>query len=94
MKILWLPGAERSRDRQLAYIAERNPEAAIRMGDAVRAAVLQLVAHPYLGRPGRVKNTRELVVSGTPYAIGYFIRPDAVIIARVLRASQRWPAKF
>jgi len=36
------------------------------MGDAIEAAVRHLVDNPHMGRLGRVKGTRELVVGGTP----------------------------
>jgi len=42
VKVEWLPVAERSRENQLAYIAERDPWAAIDMGDAIEAAVSRL----------------------------------------------------
>ncbi len=65
MKVEWLPLAERNRESRLAYIGERNPWAAIDMGDAIEAAVRYLVENPQMGRRGRVKGTRELVVRDT-----------------------------
>lgn len=91
MKIEWLPAAERNRENQLTYVAERNPGAAIDMGNAIAAAVGRLVDHPRSGRPGRVRGTRELVVSGTPYVVAYRIEPSAVVILRLLHGAQRWP---
>ncbi len=92
MKIEWLPVAESNRDRQLDYLAERNPRAAVKMGDAIDFSVGQLADHPRLGRPGRVRGTRELVVAGTPYVIAYRIEADAVVILRLLHGKQKWPA--
>jgi addiction module RelE/StbE family toxin len=94
VKVEWLPIAERNRASQLAYIAERNPRAAIAMGDAIEAAVRRLADHPRMGRPGRVKGTRELVISGTPYGIVYRIERDAVVILRLLHGAQRWPSEM
>ena len=91
MRITWLPIAARDRQNQLAYIGERNPSAAISMGDAIEAAVRNLVDHPRMGRLGRVKGTRELVVTGTPYVIIYRVEPDAVVLLRLLHGAQRWP---
>jgi toxin ParE1/3/4 len=93
VRIEWLPAAERNRESQLAYIGERNPRAAIDIGDAIAIAVGHLADHPHMGRAGRIKGTRELVVSGTPYVIAYRIEPDAVVILRLLHGAQRWPAK-
>ena len=61
MRVEWLPVAERNRESQLAYIGERNPWAAIDMGDAIEAAVRHLVDNLHSGRLGRVKGTRDLV---------------------------------
>jgi toxin ParE1/3/4 len=94
VKIVWLTGAKRSRDSQIAYIADRSPRAAIAMGDAISGAVSRLKDHPRSGRPGRVKGTRELVVSGTPYVIAYRVETSAVVILRVMHGAQRWPRRF
>lgn len=55
---------------------------AIDIGDAIEAAVRHLVDNPHMGRLGRVKGTRELVVSGMPYVIAYRVETDAVVILR------------
>jgi toxin ParE1/3/4 len=94
MKIEWLPVAERNRDQQLDYLAERNPGAAVKMGDAIDFAVGQLADHPHLGRAGRVRGSRELVVSGTPYIVAYRIEADAVVILRLLHGKQKWPMEL
>jgi len=57
VRITWLPIAARDREGQLAYVGERNPWAAVEMGDAIEGAVRNLVDHPRMGRPGRVGGT-------------------------------------
>jgi toxin ParE1/3/4 len=94
VKIQWLPTAEGNRDTKLGYIGERDPWAAIDMGDAIDAALLHLAAHPRIGRPGRVVGSRELVISGTPYIIAYRVEPDAVVIIRLLHGAEQWPARL
>jgi toxin ParE1/3/4 len=86
--------AEEDRDSQLAYVAEKNPWAAIDMGDAIEAAMQRLADHPQIGRPGRFKGSRELVVGGTPYVIAYRIEADALVILRLLHGAQRWPRRL
>lgn len=49
-----------------AFIAESNPRAAQRMAQRIRQAAGVLRQYPGAGRPGRVADTRELAVSGTP----------------------------
>lgn len=92
MRVEWLPVAEQNREDQLVYIADRNPRAAIDMGDTIEAAVLWLADNPRLGRPGRIPGTRELVVSGTPFIAAYRVEKNAVVILRFLHGAQRWPS--
>jgi toxin ParE1/3/4 len=73
------------------YIAEDNPQAAEKIADRVREAVEYLLEHPNTGRPGRLPTTRELVISGTPFIIVYWVRGMAVQILRVLHHSRKWP---
>lgn len=74
-----------------AFILSDNPGAARRMAERVREAAEYLIEQPNMGRPGRVINTRELVVSGTPFILIYRVRGGAVQILRVLHHSQKWP---
>jgi toxin ParE1/3/4 len=73
------------------FIALDNPGAARRMAERVREAAEYLIEQPNLGRPGRLMNTRELVVSGTPFILIYWVRGGAVLILRVLHHSRKWP---
>lgn len=91
MNVEWLPEAEKNLAAQLDWIADRDPWAAIDIGDAILAAVNRLAAYPAIARPGRVAGTRELVVVGTPYIVVYRIETVAVVILRVLHGAQRWP---
>lgn len=91
MKIEWLPEADRNLTAQLEWVAERNPWAAMDMGDAIFNAIDRLADHPAMARPGRVAGTREVAVLGTPYVVVYRIEADAVVIMRILHDAQRWP---
>lgn len=94
MKVEWLLLARQDREEQLGYIAERDPWAAIHLGDAIEQAVSHLPDHPNIGRVGRVRGTRELVVSDTPYILAYRVEQDAVVILRLLHGAQSWPRRF
>jgi toxin ParE1/3/4 len=91
VRIEWLPGAARNLNAQLEWIAERDPWAAIDVGDTVHASVGRLTDHPALGRPGRVPATRELGVVGTPYVVVYRIERTVALVLRNLHGAQRWP---
>ena len=95
MKLLWLPTAIASRDAQLDYIAQDNPRAAVEQGDRIQDQVEQLLAHPNLGRPGRVAKTREWVIGRTPFIVVYRVRPRAkrIELMRLLHGSQAWPSE-
>lgn len=82
------------RHAQLGYIADRNPRAAIRVGDAIESAIALLEKFPHAGRPGRVAGTRELVIADTPYLAAYRIEAEAVVVLRLLHHAQRWPDGF
>ncbi len=72
-------------------IAPDDPAVALAMWDTIEGQVERLADHPRSGRPGRVPETRELVVAGAPYIVIYRIGP-AVELLRVLhgaRQSQR-----
>jgi len=45
-----------------------------------------------MGRPGRASGTRELVISGTPFILPYWVRSGEVEILRVMHASRHWPS--
>jgi toxin ParE1/3/4 len=74
-----------------AYIAQDNPEAAIRMVLKIIRSVEQLADSPGLGRPGRIPGTRELVVSGTPFLVPYRVRGEFIEILAVLHGAMKWP---
>lgn len=91
MEIEWLPEARRNLADQIDYIAERNPVAAVEVGDAVYVAVSRLADFPESAPRGRMPGTRELVVSGTPFIAVYRIVRGRVEILRLLHGAQMWP---
>ena len=93
MKILWTPTADKTFDAQIDYIEQDNPQAAIDVGDRVYQQVEQLARFPEMGRPGRKRGTRELIIRRTSLVLVYRVRPKLarVEIIRVLHSSQQWP---
>ena len=94
MKLEWLPQALNDFDEIVDYIAEDNPEAAIEQGDEIETQVNGLLANRHLGRPGRVKGTRELVIVRTPYVAAYRVKKETIQILRVLHGARLWPDKL
>jgi toxin ParE1/3/4 len=93
LKIAWLPKAQDSRDDQLAYIAQDSMQAARDVAAQIERQTGQLLQFPELGRTGRKRGTRELVISHTPLVVVYRVRPKLgrIEILRVLHTSLRWP---
>ena len=52
-----------------------------------------LVAHPLIGRPGRVDGTRESVIHPS-YIIVYRVTAEVVEILTVRHVAQKWPDQF
>jgi toxin ParE1/3/4 len=90
----WLAQAIRHRFEQLDYIAQDNPLAAADQDDEIERQVNMLLQQPKLGRPGRVKGTRELVIGRTPFIVVYRVKGSQRIeILHLLHGSQLWPSK-
>ena len=91
MKICWSPEAAADFRAIVEYIHKQNLPAAERVAHAIYDGVDLLASFPKRGRPGRIKNTRELVLSPLPFIVVYRVKRSAVEIARVLHGAQRWP---
>lgn len=91
MSIRWLPQAQRNRLEQLDYIAQDKPLAAIGQDEQIERQINMLLAHPKMGRPGRVTGTRELVISGTPFVVIYRLQGQSIEVLRLLHSAQQWP---
>jgi addiction module RelE/StbE family toxin len=94
MKILWSPTAISDLESIRSYIARDSPAAAGRMAKRIKESVNHLSSFPFIGRAGRVAETRELVIAATSYIVAYTIQGNEVRIAAVLHGKQRWPEGF
>jgi len=96
-RLEWSISALAELESGLAYYAERNPIAALRMQEEIRLAALSLIAAvaPAKGRPGCVPKTRELVLGAhTPYLLVFreIVREVSVVqILRVMHTSRKYP---
>jgi len=91
LTIRWLKTAFRNRLEQLAYIAQDNPAAAARSDEEIERQTDLLAQYPLMGREGRVKGTRELVVGRTPFIAVYRVKRKRIEILRLLHGAQKWP---
>lgn len=90
MRIRWTNRALDTLDTAIEYIAADNPAAAKKIAQKVWDSVQLLKEQPGLGRPGRVSNTRELVIRGLPYIVPYLEKDGTIVILRVLHTSIKW----
>ena len=93
MKVRWTKSALRDVEAIGDYIARDNPTAADRVVTAIFDQTDLLATHPHMGRTGHVPETRELVVTNTPFIVPYRAHDDVEILA-VFHSSRQWPSDF
>jgi plasmid stabilization system protein ParE len=95
MRLVWSSAALDDFDQTIAFLAERNPNAALRVADRIDRAARKLARLP-TGRPGRVAGTYEKIVTGLPYILAYAMTPpgagNSVVILRVIHGARDWPS--
>ena len=109
MIIVWSPEAIDDLAALRAYIAEQDPDAALRTALHILHNVEMLLpANPQMGRPGRVPGTRELVIPRTLFIVPYRVenieawpaptvgtrQAQTIQVLRVYHGARRWPDKF
>jgi toxin ParE1/3/4 len=94
MVIRWTTPATEELVSAYEYVATDNPAAARRVMNHIWETVEVLARHPMAGRKGRVVGTRELVIPGTPFIVGYRIEKKEVWILAVMHAARKWPEEF
>ena len=90
MNVVWTPEAEQDRDDVWLYIADDNPQAAVRMDELFSSTVARLSDHPKLGRPGQIPGTRELIPHKN-YRLVYEVDGETVWILTLIHTAQQWP---
>ena len=91
MKICWTEGANSNLDQVEKYIAQDNPPAAVATVKKIIEAAQMLTDYPTIGKRGRERGTRELVVAGLPYIIIYVVHLEELVVIRVLHTAMKYP---
>ncbi|WP_133138538.1 type II toxin-antitoxin system RelE/ParE family toxin [Legionella genomosp. 1] len=91
MRIKWTKGAQSNLNQIEDYIAQNNPKAAVDIVIKIIKTVGMLSENPTMGRTGRIFDTRELIINGTPFIVPYRINSGQIEILRVLHGSMKWP---
>ena len=90
MKVRWSPDAQRDLTEIVDFIWQDSPKAARRMHGLFRTAALRLVTTPFMGRPGLLPNTRELIPHPS-YRLVYQVQGDTIRIISLMHTARRWP---
>jgi plasmid stabilization system protein ParE len=94
MRVRWLRKAIANLDTEAEYIAAENRIAAVEMFVYVKAKIDALGDFPATGRPGRVPNTRELVIDRYPYIVPYRVIGDELQLLRVFHTRRKPPKSW
>nr|WP_080635295.1 type II toxin-antitoxin system RelE/ParE family toxin [Pseudomonas fuscovaginae] len=89
MLVKWRPQALEALAEILDYIEQYNPAAAASLHHTIVTAAEGLSSMPYSFKPGRLPETREMVVHPN-YVVVYQVN-DHVDIVAVLHSRQQYP---
>lgn len=89
MKIVWGDGARLDFERAIAFLSERSPAAARRIGDRILDTISLLELFPEIAPPSKHRGLRQLVIARTPYLVIYRIQNGMIEIRAVVHAMQR-----
>lgn len=94
MKSRWTKRALSALTNIHGHIAADNSPAADELRDRALSFVeTTLIAHPSIGRLGRVDGTRESVIHPS-YILVYRVTAGVVEILTVRHVAQKWPEQF
>jgi toxin ParE1/3/4 len=90
LKVDWSEDALADVQEAFSYIANDSLQNAHLVADRIDHTVSLLAETPF-GKPGRVKNTYEVVVPKTPFIIAYQLtKGKALYILRVIHGARDW----
>lgn len=73
------------------WLGENAIEWLARTEEAFRHSFELLGEFPEIGRPGRMKHTREFPVHRTPYMLVYTIIEDTLWVQCIIHRARQWP---
>lgn len=90
MRIRWTPPAADDLQSICDYLREKHPRYSDPTMRKIYQRLIALKAAPYLGRPGVVPGTRELLFLPLPYLAIYEVEDSTIKILRILHSAQNW----
>ncbi len=94
MKVRWASPARDDLRHHIRHIAADSPTAAHDVATRIHMAVNGLAIYPLIGRPGRVVDTRELVIPRTSIILAYRVVGEVAEIVGAVNHAQQWPEEF
>jgi toxin ParE1/3/4 len=94
VNVIWTRPALRALEAIGDHIRAENAIAATRTLQRIVERVEELGVHPHMGRPGRIADTAELVVPGTPFVVPYRVRDERVEVLSVYHGARKRPERF
>lgn len=90
LDLVWSSRADDDLFKITEYIAQEDINAAIFIYEKVINASSGLIDNPKIGRAGRIKGTRERVVTNTSYIIVYRVS-DSIEILKIIHGARQYP---
>ncbi|GHV52230.1 putative toxin Y4kP [Deltaproteobacteria bacterium] len=92
MRVRWLRKALADLDEETKRAAGKDSAAAVALFAHIRARLDSLADFPASGRPGRIMQTRELLIDGYPFIVPYRVMDGKEVqILRVFQTSRKPP---
>ena len=91
MRIRWTPAAAADLQSINDYLKEHHPQYRQPTMRKLYEKIRALKAAPYLGRPGRIEGTREVLFPPLPYVAVYRVTEQSIEIWRIWHTSQDRP---
>ena len=92
MRIRWTPPAAADLQGISDYLKDHHPHYRQPTMRKLYERIRALKDAPYLGRPGRIEGTREILFSPLPYIVIYRVHEQTIEIWRIWHTSQDRPA--
>ena len=92
IRIRWTRAAAEDLEHIKEYLAEHYPQFAQSTVIDLYETIRSLKTSPLRGRLGRVKGTRELVLTRLPYIVVYRVQEQAVEILHIYHGAQNAPS--
>lgn len=95
MRVAWTQAALRQLEAIQDHVAQDSPLAAYRLAlELTERTNRNLAEHPLMGRRGRARDTRELILADMSCIIVYRAMRDQLEILAVIHTARNWPESF